>query len=138
MTIIREFQDNDYPEVLSLWNSCQIVVRKSDEFQELKKILVLNPDIFLVVVESQKIIGSVIGTWDGRRGWINHLAVSAEKRNLGIGTALLKEVENRLASKGCTKINLTILPNNQEVITFYKAEGYLEEQVVFMSKKIVI
>jgi ribosomal protein S18 acetylase RimI-like enzyme len=134
--MIRQFCKDDYSFILQLWIKCDLLLKKSDELSELEKLLEINKDLFLVATEDEKIIGCVLGCWDGRRGWINHLAVDPEKRRLGIGKELMNELENRLRIKGCLKINLTIMPNNKKVKAFYKTVGYSEEKVIFLSKKI--
>ena len=134
--MIRQFCKEDYSSVLQLWIKCNLLIRKSDDLSELEKLPKCNKDLFLVATEDEKIIGCILGCWDGRRGWINHLAVDPEKRRLGIGKSLMKEIEIRLRGKGCLKINLTILPNNEEVKAFYSSTGYVEEKVIFLSKKI--
>lgn len=134
--MIRQFCKDDYSSVMQLWIKCNLVIKKSDELSELEKLLRCNADLFLVKTENEKIIGCFLGCWDGRRGWINHLAVDPEKSRMGIGKSLMEEVEKRLKLKGCLKINLTILPNNEDVLAFYSTIGYCEEKVIFLSKRL--
>jgi GNAT superfamily N-acetyltransferase len=54
--------------------------------------------------------GDEIGTFDGRRGWLNRLATSPDRRGKGIATALVRDLERRLLAKGCVKINLLVEP----------------------------
>lgn len=136
MIVIRPFNEKDYPAVINLWKCCNLAIKQSDKISEIKKVLKYNPDIFLVALEKTKLVACVLGTWDGRRGWVNHLAVDPEKQKLGIGKKLINELELRLKQKGCLKINLTILPDNDDAVGFYKKTGYQIEKVIFMSKKV--
>jgi ribosomal protein S18 acetylase RimI-like enzyme len=55
-------------------------------------------------------------------------------RRKGIGEALIREAERRLARLGCVKINLQVLAANAAVLGFYRKCGYEIEERVSMSK----
>ncbi|WKZ37987.1 MAG: GNAT family N-acetyltransferase [Anaerolineales bacterium] len=134
---IREFCfEHDYGPVLKLWESIEagLKVGRSDTAEEIHKKLQRDPDLFLVAeVKNKKIVGSVIGAFDGRRGMIYHLAVQKEFRAQGIGAMLLREVEKRLQAKGCLKCLLHVLADNTEAVQFYGNLGWREqkEDIVF-------
>lgn len=74
--------------------------------------------------------------YDGHRGWLYALAVSDGHRRLGVGSALVREVEARLAALGCRKINLQIRATNIQVQAFYDRLGYGTEDRVSMGKRL--
>jgi ribosomal protein S18 acetylase RimI-like enzyme len=126
---IREFRfPNDYDAVVKLWESMEKGVRvgRSDTPDEIQKKLNRDPDLFLVAELDGRIIGTVIGGYDGRRGLIYHLAVYRELRGQGIGSRLMAEVENRLRAKGCLKCYLIALEDNTEAMKFYEHLGWNE------------
>jgi len=116
----------DYAEVRTLWENAGagIHIRSSDEPDEIEKKLQRDPDLFLVVEDDQRIIGSVVGGFDGRRGMIYHLAVAEEHRQRGLGTALMEEVEQRLRQKGCTRCYLLIATDNIDSMRFYSQRNW--------------
>ena len=83
-----------------------------------------DPDLFLVAEDDHQILGVVLGAWDGRRGWINHLAVRSDHRRSGIGKSLVKELERRLAGKGALKVNAQIYKSNRVSVEFFKMLSY--------------
>ncbi len=91
--------------------------------RSLKK-LQRDPDLFLVAEADGKIVGTVIGGFDGRRGLIYHLAVEAAYRKLGTGSMLMDEVERRLKAKGCVKCYLMVTADNENAIHFYEQRGW--------------
>ena len=124
---IREFQfPADYEQVLTLWSSIEkgVHIGRSDTPVEIEKKLARDPDLFLVAECEQRVVGSVIGGYDGRRGLIYHLAVYASFRGQGIGTRLMDEVESRLRDKGCLKCYLLVAADNLEVGTYYQQLGW--------------
>ena len=124
---IRQFQfPEDYQQVHDLWCSIErgVHVGRSDAPAEIEKKLGRDPDLFLVAECEGGIIGSVIGGYDGRRGLIYHLAVSASFRGQGIGSQLMDDVEARLRGKGCLKCYLLVTNDNREVEDYYRNRGW--------------
>lgn len=109
-----------------LWQAVEkgIHLGRSDEPAEIQKKLQRDPDLFLVAELDDKIIGSVIGGFDGRRGLIYHLAVAASFRGRGIGSRLMSELESRLRSKGCLKCYLLVTIDNEEAMQYYERHGW--------------
>ncbi len=116
----------DYPAVYQLWASAGpgIQLRRSDQPEEIDKKMQRDPDLFLVAEVDDRIVGSVLGGFDGRRGIMYHLAVSKSHRGLGIGERLMRELENRLRAKGCIRYYLLVTKDNQEAIAFYEKRGW--------------
>jgi ribosomal protein S18 acetylase RimI-like enzyme len=124
---IREFSfPEDYAAVRSLWENAGpgIQLRQSDTPEEIYKKLMRDPDLFLVAELDGRMVGTVIGGFDGRRGLIYHLAVQASVREGGIGARLMDEVEKRMKEKGCIRSYLLVTKENEEAIRFYKKRGW--------------
>ena len=124
---IREFRfPDDYEPVYQLWESIEkgVHVGRSDTLAEIQKKISRDPDLFLVAEKDDRIIGSVIGGFDGRRGLIYHLAVTTSFRGMGIGSCLMDEVEARLRAKGCLKCYLLVTSDNTEVEAYYQQRGW--------------
>lgn len=127
MTSIREFRyPQDYPAVRALWEAMEkgVKVGRSDASDEIAKKVARDPDLFLVAENEGRIVGSVIGGYDGRRGLLYHLAVARNARQQGLGGRLLDEIEARLRAKGCLKCYLMVTLDNPEVEEFYKKRGW--------------
>lgn len=99
-------------------------VGRSDTLEEIAKKVRRDPDLFLVAECDDRIIGSVMGGYDGRRGLLYHLAVSSTYRSQGIGSQLMDEVESRLREKGCLKCYLLVTEDNSEVEPYYRKRGW--------------
>ncbi len=124
---LREFRfPDDYETVIRFWESIEKGVRvgASDTPAEVQKKIQRDPDLFLIAESDGEIIGTVIGGFDGRRGLIYHLAVSASFRGQGIGARLMEEIESRLRAKGCIKSYLVVMRDNAEAMKFYESIGW--------------
>lgn len=134
---IRQFDfDGDYERVIGLWQTIEtgMHIGPSDAPEEIKKKIERDPDLFLVAEQDGRIVATIIGAFDGRRGMIYHLAVHNAFRRQGIGQALLAEVEKRLKEKGCIKCLLMIFEDNETAKKFYEESGWkaVPEDLVFM------
>ena len=136
---IREFvYENDLQAVLELWrgSSPGIRISASDDPAEIRKKLQRDPDLFLVAEEGARIIGVVVGGFDGRRGMVYHLAVETTQRGRGFGRALMGELEVRLRRKGCLKYYLLVTRDNQDAVSFYQQIGCEVMDILILGKVI--
>lgn len=116
----RDAFPNDAP-----WNAAEIAIPRK---------LTVQRDLFLVALELDAVVGSVMAGYDGHRGWISRIAVLSSHRGEGIGRCLLIRAENGLLERGCLKINLQVAASNASTIDFYRKAGYSVEERVSMSK----
>ena len=134
---IREFRIDEYHSVCELWKQAGLIIRPGDDLKGIKKKLLRDPDLFLVAEESGNIVGCVLGAWDGRRGWINHLAVSPTHQRKGVGTSLIRELERRLVLKGALKVNAQVYKWNSKSLEFFKAAGYeIHSDLIMIGKQL--
>jgi ribosomal protein S18 acetylase RimI-like enzyme len=131
---IRTARRTDATALIGLWVAAGLRFRPGDVAAELESVLARDPELILVVEDGTILTAAVFGTFDGRRGWVNRLATRPDRRGQGYATALLAELELRLAAKGCRKLNLLIEPENESVTTFYEQRGYSTDQLIFMEK----
>ncbi len=135
--VIRPFRfPEDYPPAIELWKDAGpgVNVGRSDAMPEIAKKLQRDPDLFLVAEIGGRLVGTVIGGFDGRRGLLYHLAVAADCRGAGIGSALMAEVEARLRALGCLKSYLLVIAGNQEVAQYYEKRGWKAMNVTIYGK----
>ena len=135
--IIRNFiYPQDYPAVYALWGNAGtgIHLRRSDEPQEIEKKLQRDPDLFLVAELDGRIVGSVLGGFDGRRGMMYHLAVDHSYRQHGIGALLMDELEQHLRDRGCIRYYLLVTQDNEAAIRFYEKHGWERMQLFAYGK----
>jgi ribosomal protein S18 acetylase RimI-like enzyme len=110
---IRAVNTHDLPCVRYLWKECGLFPSRSDTDIRLEEVVRNLGDLFLVACAGDGVVGSVMGSFDGRRGWINRLVVHPRARGERIGERLLREVEESLKARGCDKVNLLIEPENK-------------------------
>jgi len=137
---IREFQyPEDYPAARFLWENAGpgIQLGRSDDPVEIQKKLQRDPDLFLVAEADGKMLGTVVGGFDGRRGMVYHLAVIELFRKQGIGELLMDELERRLKEKGCIRCYLLITVENERAMHFYETRGWACMKNIFTYGKVL-
>jgi len=136
MMQIRPFEPQDEEQVIALWRECNLVVPQNDPKKDIQRKLKVNPELFLVGVVDDKIVATIMGGYEGHRGWVNYLAVSPSHQRKGYGRQMMEAVEVKLRAMGCAKINLQVRDTNTDVIAFYKAISYNVDHVIGMGKRL--
>ena len=133
---IRKYREADRDAVIALWREVfEYDSPHSEPSGSLDRKLAVD-DLLLVASQDRRVIGTVMGGYDGHRGWIYSLAVENERRHQGVATALMTRMEADLRALGCLKVNLQVMPSNQGVIDFYERLGFAVEERVSMGKRL--
>lgn len=119
-------QPNDIKAMLDLWRSIPgLGLGWGDEEDRLRVFLARNPSTCQVLKDGARVIGTILGGYDGRRGYVYHLAVHPDYRRRGCGTALVKKVTEEFTKLGVKKIHLFVFGTNEAAIKFYQCTGWL-------------
>lgn len=133
MTALRAMTAADLPDVLALWQMVpEVELNESDTPEQLTKYLARNPELSPVVVQNGEVVGAVLychdrGGHDGRRSYLNHLAVASPYRKQGLGTALVKHCLTHLSRVGISKCNAFVLPDNSSGRVFWQQMQFQEK-----------
>jgi len=134
---IRPFEPADEDGVVDLWRRCGLLRPWNAPRRDVARKLTMQRELFLVAVDGDVVLGSVMAGYDGHRGWVNYLAVDSEVRGRGIGRELMAQVERGLRVLGCPKVNLQVRATNAAAIGFYRRLGYLDDEVVSLGKRLL-
>ena len=93
---------------------------RNDPHKDIARKLTVQPELFLVSVEQDHIIGTVMAGYEGHRGWVNYLAVAPAFRGRGLARALMEHVERELVAIGS-----------------YRHLGYVEDESVSLGKRLM-
>ena len=133
--LLRQATPADAAELVALWRQSGLDVPTPELVaEELASVSALHPQLALVATAGGSIVGSILGTWDGRRAWINRLATRRDWRGRGVAGALLEAVEDAVRALGGRKVNLLIEADNYGVVDYYEARGYATDDLIFMEK----
>lgn len=133
MVTIREMEIADYQAVTTLWAETEsLSLRDADSRHNIQLYLERNKGLSFVAVDGSEIIGAVLVGTDGRRGYLQHLAVSSQYRGCGVGKRLINQATDSLAAIGISKTHLFVLSDNQAAQGFYAKLGWFPRDEVRM------
>lgn len=121
----RVMQISDYDPVIMLWRSCEgLSLRAVDSRAGIEKYLLRNPGLSFVAEDGTGIGGSIMAGRDGKRGYIQHLAVDPALRKRGIATRLKTLCLAALKAQGIEKSQVQVLKENQAGRSYWSGRGW--------------
>ena len=134
--LIQEMTLNDYDDVYALWRESDgILLSEVDAREDIKRLLERNPGLSFVARDDAQLVGAVLCTHDGRRGYIDHLVVRDTFRRQGIGKAIVSRCIFNLMRVGIRNWNLFVQEDNQDALAFWSRLGWDERvELVTMSR----
>jgi len=135
---IRDFRLEDYEAVLRLWAEAGLPFRPRgrDRREKIATELAAGMAVFLLAEAEGTLVGVVLGTHDGRKAWINRLAVAAPFRRRGIARMLVGELETRMAALGLDITAALIESDNRVSLRFFREIGYIHDrEIEYLSKR---
>ncbi|HLB27926.1 MAG TPA: GNAT family acetyltransferase, partial [Dehalococcoidales bacterium] len=116
---------------------CNLTRPQNNPKLDIERKLKVNPELFLVGAIGGKLIATVMGGYDGHRGWVYYLGVDPARQGKGLGRQMMEAIEKKLLEMGCPKINLQVREDNTVVVGFYKNIGYATEDRVNMGRRLI-
>lgn len=135
---IRPLSIDSYDSMISLWERAGLPSRPKgrDSVEEMKKEMVRDPDLIFGAFEGEELVGVILGTDDGRKGWINRLAVEQKYRRKNVAIQLIDKLEKALKKRG-RKIICTLVEDwNEASLNLFKKSGYTKhDDILYLSKR---
>ena len=132
---IREARPGDFDVIIHLWESIDRHTGLADRREYLETFHAFSPELFLVAEAEGRIVGTVIGGWDGWRANIARLSTHPDLRRKGVAMALVQEIERRLQAKGARRIYALVDRRSPPAEPFWEAAGYaVNEKILQYSR----
>ncbi|MCP4569745.1 MAG: GNAT family N-acetyltransferase [FCB group bacterium] len=130
---------DDYDALLALWDHTGLPYEKEDRDSRasIERQIFDDNIIILTLKHEGRLIGSSIGSSDGRKGWINRVAVEPEFRGKRLAARLIEKTEAFLAGKGVRVIGALIEDQNFPSMSAFRHcdyEGW--DKIVYFRKKL--
>jgi ribosomal protein S18 acetylase RimI-like enzyme len=120
---LRPATAGDIAGVLAFWREAAEPT-STDSDEVLASLVDRHPGALMVAVADRRIVGTVIAGWDGWRGSIYRLAVAPDQRRSGLGQALLRAAEDRLAGLGARRLHAIVVESNDVAVAFWTASEW--------------
>jgi ribosomal protein S18 acetylase RimI-like enzyme len=135
---IRRLGIDDYDSMIGLWQKAGLSHRPEgrDGRDEVERQIREFGDLFLGAFENRELVGVILGSDDGRKGWINRLAVHPDHQRKGIALELIRAVESALKERNREIISILIEPTNVESLELFRKAGYsIWDGMHYLSKR---
>ena len=135
---IRPMTISDYDQLHALWLSTPgMGLNDLDDSREgIAKYLARNPRTSFVATEKGfDVIGAIMAGHDGRRGYIYHTCVRADRQGEGVGRALVEAALDALKAEGIHKVALVVFDRNEQGNAFWEKLGFTtREDLTYRNK----
>lgn len=134
---IREMLPSDYDAVLALWQATPgVLVRPGTDSREgIGRLLLRNPGLSVVAIESDRVIGCALASHDGRRGYLQHVVVVPPARGRGIAKAMVDSCVERLRQEQLGWVHLDVAIENHDGLAFWQKTGWRpREELIRLSR----
>ena len=138
MAKIRKLDIDDYDGIIRVWSDAGLEFKPQgrDRREMIALEMALPQCAFFGLYEDERMIGVVIVNWDGRRGWINRLAIDPDYRGKRLAGELIKAGEDFLYAKGAVVICGLIHEINFPSMSCFENYGYsCESEIKYFTKR---
>jgi len=139
MINIRELTTNDYDALCALWEEAGLPYRPNgrDTRENISSQIEGECSIYLAAEENGQLVGAILGTHDGRKGWLNRMAVAPDHRKRGIAAMLVRAVEQRLIDLGIEIFACQIEDWNETSMIVFEHLGYTRhDDIIYFTKRL--
>jgi ribosomal protein S18 acetylase RimI-like enzyme len=135
---IRRLTIDDYDDLIRLWADSGLPYRPfgRDARERIAEQMHRQDTAFIGVFEHGRLVAVGMATYDGRKGWINRVAVEPDHRRQGLAQEIIRECETFLEGRGAEVIACLIDEFNLPSMALFQKLGYLyHEGVYYFSKR---
>ena len=127
---LRACRPEDIGAVLALWRRAEAIPRPTDNPDALRLRLGRDADLFVLAWDGDRLVGTLMGGWDGWRGNMYRLAVDPAYRRRGVARRLLAAVEERLRELGAERITSLVFKDEPGASEFWRGAGYAPDPAI--------
>ena len=128
-----------YDDLLTIWKKAKLSHKPNgrDSRDKIDEQMRFAKNKFIGAKVENQYVGAIIASHNGRKGWINRLAVIPEFQQCNIANELIKQAENFLLSQGILIFSCLIEDSNHRSINLFKKNQYAEHRdIIYFSKRL--
>ena len=135
---IRVSNAGDYDELIALWkaSASEISPRGREAREAFARHIARFPGLSLVALDGGRVVGVVLGSHDGRKGWISRLAVLPAYRRRGVAAALVTACDTAIRAEGIEIVAALVEADNPASAALFRKLGYSDEISVHYFRKL--
>ena len=136
---IRSLDTGDYDAICEVWKASGVSYRTTGRESRESFARQMQSGIQAVFgavdAQANRLVGVVVASHDGRKGWINRLGVRPDCQRQGVGTRLIQAADDWLHGQGMTITAALIVHGNDASLGLFQHSGYTLEHVYYLTKR---
>jgi ribosomal protein S18 acetylase RimI-like enzyme len=121
---IRACRPEDVAAVLALWVRAGAIPRPTDHVAALERRLTRDRALFVLAWDGDRLVGTLMGGWDGWRANMYRLVIEPAYRRRGIAARLVAAVEAELRALGAERVTSLVFKDEPGAPDFWRRVGY--------------
>lgn len=137
-TPIAKLTIEHYDQLIRVWGDAGLPYKPSgrDSRDSIAREMKRADTAYFGIFEDNRLVAVGVATSDGRKGWINRVAVDPEHRLCGYGRRIVEECEKCLRRLGLTVISCLIEEHNLPSMELFSRLGFVcHDDVHYFSKR---
>jgi GNAT superfamily N-acetyltransferase len=130
---------DDYEAMMDLWRRAglnSIRPQGRDSPRALAAQIAGGTQHILGLEADNGLVALIVATHDGRKGWLNRLAVDPAHRGQGLARRLIASAERWLKTQGIEVLAVLIEQDNEASLQLFASAGYeLSPDILYLSKR---
>lgn len=119
---------HDADALIAFWAATGASMGYTDNADCVRTAIVSSRAVMLLALDEERIVGSLLGTFDGWRGHMYRLVVDPARRRRGIATSLVRQMEQQFGEWGVKRVNVLVERNRPSAAAFWTAVGYPRDE----------
>jgi GNAT superfamily N-acetyltransferase len=135
---LRRLTADDYDDIIRVWADAGLPCKPEgrDGRDRIAAEIYREDTAFFGLFEDGRMLAVGLATFDGRKGWINRVAVDPDRRGEGFGVEIMNACERFLRERGAVIIAALIEDVNSPSISLFQKEGYtVMKDILYFSKR---
>ena len=135
---IKRLSIKDYDDILRIWSDAGLPYKPlgRDSRERMTREMEFPGAAFFGLFDNGRMIGLGIANYDGRRGWINRVALDPDRRGLGLAGEIISACEDFLLGAGALVICTLIEEINSPSMACFSKAGYVpEKEIIYWTKR---
>lgn len=137
--VVRGLREDEIEKMADVWARAGLPFRPTgrDSLESLRQQWRSQPRFFIGAFDGDELVGVAIATDDGRKAWINRLAVVPEAQRKGVARAIVAECERIFLDLGRVVFAIMIEGENEASENLFEGMGYKHEKDIrYYAKRI--
>ena len=135
---VRRLAIDDYDDLVRVWAEAGLPFKLQgrDSHGRIEIEMQRADSAFFGLFEDERLVAVGLASYDGRKGWIQRVAVDPDQRGRGLGGEIIAACEEFLKSRDAEVISCLIEDLNYPSISVFRNAGYeYWQDILYFSKR---